>query len=434
MTTFRAQPFQEAVDYLKAKGLDLRPSHDWRDMWQEAHATAFTVAKSAGFDILKDVHQAVAAALEQGWDLKRFSEALTPVLQAKGWWGKQEVADPLTGGKVMAQLGSPRRLRIIYDTNMRMAYAAGRWAQMERLAARRPFLRYVAILDGRTRPLHRQWHGTVLPMDHAWWKTHYPPNGWRCRCTVQQLSQRDLDEFGYQVSPDPDDTLVPWTNDRTGEVQMVPHGVDPGFAYNPGRAALEGNSARAMMGKMVDSPPGLVAAQAASARFAVPALQREFETWVADVASRGRPMGEIRVVGAFSQEVLDAVVARRGFLPESGAIVVTDAYILHQVRDVKVEAGKALSLDDIKALPSHLVEPRAVLWDRGKGNTLYVFDPKEGSRKGKFVVEVDRSLKTRGEDGRRAKVFVNAVISSGLVQLDALQDVNRYDVISGALE
>jgi uncharacterized protein with gpF-like domain len=33
-------------------------------------------------------------------------------------------------------------------------------------------------MDGRTRPMHAAWHNTVLPFDHPFWKTHYPPNGW----------------------------------------------------------------------------------------------------------------------------------------------------------------------------------------------------------------------------------------------------------------
>ncbi|WP_459934846.1 phage head morphogenesis protein, partial [Fundidesulfovibrio butyratiphilus] len=266
MTWFKPQPFQEAVDSIKARGASLPQTFGWQDMWQSAHATGFTVAKSAGFDILKDIHGAVLKAQESGLTLKEFQAQLTPILQAKGWWGRKEVTDPATGEKVMAQLGSPRRLEIIYDTNLRVSYAAGRWAQIERTKARRPYLRYVALLDGRTRPQHRAWHGTILPVDHPWWRTHYPPNGWRCRCTEQQLSQRDLDEFGYQVSDDPPpDEMTPWTNNRTGEVTLVPKGIDPGWAYNPGQAAVEENAARALMGKIVNATPDLAAAQAASA-------------------------------------------------------------------------------------------------------------------------------------------------------------------------
>lgn len=421
------------MDYLKAKGHHLPQTFDWRDMAAEAHATGFTVAKSTGFDILKDIHSAVVKAQEQGLTLKQFQQELTPILQAKGWWGRKEMADPKTGEIIQAQLGSPRRLQIIYDTNMRMSYAAGRWAQMERVKARRPYLRYVSILDGRTRPLHRQWHGTVLPMDHPWWRTHFPPNGWRCRCTVQQLSQRDLDEFGYQVSPDPDDEMVPWTNDRTGDVVMTPRGVDPGFGYNPGQVAVQEHATRALMGKLVDAPAELAAAQAASARFAVPALQRDFEKWVDGVAVSGaRAKGEIRVVGALSQEVLDAVVERRGFMPESGAIVVSDAYVLHQLRDVKVELGKAPGLDEVRALPSHLAEPLAVLWDKGKANLVYVFNPAGNDRRGKFIVEVDWRQKLPPVDGKRARIATNMVISSGLVEEHNLRE-GHFEILAGMI-
>src|SRR5690606_34089558 len=90
--------------------------------------------------------------------------------------------------------------RTIYETNLRMAHAAGRWERIERTAESRPYLRYVAILDGRERDEHRLWHGTVLPWDHPWWQTHMPPNGWGCRCKVMQLSDRDLERYGLQVA------------------------------------------------------------------------------------------------------------------------------------------------------------------------------------------------------------------------------------------
>ena len=56
-----------------------------------------------------------------------------------------------------------------------------------------------------------------------------------CRCTVIQLSERDLAKVGKQ-GPDeaPPSPTREWVNPRTGEVLDVPVGVDPGFGYAPG--------------------------------------------------------------------------------------------------------------------------------------------------------------------------------------------------------
>ena len=100
-----------------------------------------------------------------------------------------------------------------------------------------PYLRYVATLDDRTRPDHRAWHGTVLPVDHPFWQTHYPPNGWRCRYTVIQFSERQLRARGYEVSEGPPSgsgRTREWVNTRTGEVQNVQIGIDPGWNHNTG--------------------------------------------------------------------------------------------------------------------------------------------------------------------------------------------------------
>ncbi len=76
-----------------------------------------------------------------------------------------------------------------------MSYAAGHWARFEAKRIR-PYLRYVAILDGRTRPEHALWHNVCLPVDHPWWDTHAPPCGWNCRCTLQTLTERDVARMG----------------------------------------------------------------------------------------------------------------------------------------------------------------------------------------------------------------------------------------------
>lgn len=234
----KALPPEEAIRHFEAKGKKLSPSFAWQDVWQAEHAHQFTVAKSAGFDVLEDIHGATLAAMKDGTTFADFKKRLRPILQEKGWWGRKEVVDPATGERVVAQLGSPRRLQIIFDTNMRMSYATGRWEQIQRVKAARPYLRYSAVMDGKTRPEHRAWHGTVLPVDHPWWNTHYPPNGWRCRCSIQQLGQADLDRYDYKVSDQaPASPTRTYQSPRTGEVVEVPSGIDPGFAYNPGRAA-----------------------------------------------------------------------------------------------------------------------------------------------------------------------------------------------------
>jgi len=233
-------PPRAAIRALFERGKRLDPSFAWQDVWEEAHASAFTVAKSTGFDVLDDIYKALVKALSEGKTFADFALELKPLLQAKGWWGRAPVTDPLTGARIFAQLGSPRRLQTIFDVNMRVSYAAGHWSSFERTKATRPLLRYVAIRDERTRPEHFAHHNLVLPVDHPHWNTWAPPNGWNCRCTLQSLSQGDVDRLTAQgeklIFEPPAYSVRGYTNKRTGVVSMVPDGIDPGWAHNPGRA------------------------------------------------------------------------------------------------------------------------------------------------------------------------------------------------------
>ena len=227
----------EAIKALEARGRRLAPSFAWQEVYADAHGAAFTVAKSAGFDILKDIYAGLEAALKEGKTYQQFAAELTPLLQQKGWWGQQVVTNPNTGTPVVAQLGSPRRLRLIFDVNMRVSYAAGHWASFERNKASRPFLRYVAIMDEHTRPTHALHHNVTLPVDHPHWRIWAPPCGWNCRCTLQSLSQRDVDRMRAELKLEPPTIeTAPWANKVTGEVRHIPKGIDPGWDYNPGRA------------------------------------------------------------------------------------------------------------------------------------------------------------------------------------------------------
>lgn len=275
---FPSIPDDEAIAALRRRGLNFIPSGHWTEVWQEVHQTGFTVAQSAGFDILKDIYTAVAKVQEEGWTFSRFQKELTPILQGKGWWGKTERVDPLTGEVREVQLGSPRRLRTIFDVNLRVSAAQGDWQRQQSVKDARPYLRYTALLDNRTRPLHRRWHGIILPQDHPWWETHYPPNGWRCRCKAMSVSGEDLEAEGWTVSEAPDEGETPWVNPRTGEMLMVPRGVDPGWAYNPGKVDQAAHAAELMMDKVGDCPP-LMGSEAL--RAAVPLTPEDERTGLA---------------------------------------------------------------------------------------------------------------------------------------------------------
>jgi len=119
-------PPEEAIAYLRAKGF--RFPWDWRDMWQEDHTKAFTVAKAMREDILTDIRAEVDRALSEGITLDEFQKDLIPTLKKKGWWGKKMIVDE--EGLKSIQLGSPWRLATIFSTNIQVAYQAGHYMRM----------------------------------------------------------------------------------------------------------------------------------------------------------------------------------------------------------------------------------------------------------------------------------------------------------------
>jgi len=111
---------REALSFLRNKRL--REGFSYKDVWRDEHATAFTVAKALQVDVLSDLHDAVNKAMESGQSFENFKNNIKPILQEKGWWGRKDMIDPLTGRTVNAQLGSDRRLKTIYRVNMRSAF------------------------------------------------------------------------------------------------------------------------------------------------------------------------------------------------------------------------------------------------------------------------------------------------------------------------
>lgn len=227
---------KEALAYFRGK--DLRVGFNHRDVWRQEHAHAFTVAKAMRLDILDDIREAVDQALAGGETLEQFKKALMPKLAEKGWWGRSTQTDPLTGEKKEVQLGSPRRLKTIYDANLRSARAAGQWERVQRTKQALPYLIYELGPSKEHRLEHVTWDGTILPVDHPWWQDHMPPNGWGCKCRVRQISAAERDRLvasGDYSTDAPARRPRRFINKRTGEEIMVDAGLSPDWAGNPGQ-------------------------------------------------------------------------------------------------------------------------------------------------------------------------------------------------------
>ena len=88
----------------------------------------------------------------------------------------------------------------VFRTNIQSAYGHGRWQQQQRNKAKRSYLMYSAINDSRVRPSHLALNRIVRHIDDPFWLTHYPPTGFRCRCTCIALTEKQALKYG--ITPD----------------------------------------------------------------------------------------------------------------------------------------------------------------------------------------------------------------------------------------
>lgn len=236
--SFDPKPDRGASAYFRSK--DLRPAFRWSEVWGQEHAYAFTVAKAVQLDVLAAIKDSLQKAIDEGVPFKAWSAGLKPELERMGWWGVKDMADPATGEIKPAQLGSPRRLATIYDANLRTARAAGQWERAQRTKAALPYFEYQLGPSIHHRPEHEAREGFIAPVDDPVWNAWYPPNGWGCKCWLQQITRTRAAAAGG-----PSDTgtgeLATRTfgrrrDDGSVETVKVPKGIDPGWANNPGKA------------------------------------------------------------------------------------------------------------------------------------------------------------------------------------------------------
>ena len=351
---------EEAVAFFRQKGF--RIGFDYRDVWRQEHQAAFTVAKAMQIDLLQEIRDQVDLALAQGSTFAEFQKNLIPKLQARGWWGRQEQVDPADGVAKAVQLGSPKRLATIYDTNLATAYSEGQWERIQRNQALFPYLEYVRSASVNPRHTHLAYTGLVLRADDAFWQSHLPIKEWGCKCSVVQHSQRMLAAEGLVVGKAPPEVMRLMVNKRTGEVMQVPVGVDPAFHYPPGkrRAHLE----KMLTDKLATAPPKVATAVSASVKAAHP--RRMLDPATSTPAQAAAQMASLKDAsqlvypfGLVPPRAAERIRALTGVDVGGFAFVMTGDRVTHVLKshgDPAVEAGRkpaqqAVAAQDFAHLP-----------------------------------------------------------------------------------
>lgn len=234
-------PPPEVTGYFDRKGL--KPAFSHLDVWSAEHAHAFTVAKATELSLLTTFRDSISTAIKDGKGFETWRDGIRAELAAKGWAGPRMVADPSgVDPDRMVDFSRSNRLRTIFWGNMASARSAGQWERAQRTKGALPFFLYVRTTSTDPRPEHLGWVGIILPVDDAFWATHFPPNGWLCHCSVRQVSRREKETLVatkrsdgvYYTDTAPPVVMRDWRNRRTGEISRVPEGIDPGWHGNPG--------------------------------------------------------------------------------------------------------------------------------------------------------------------------------------------------------
>lgn len=356
-------PFREQIEFFRRKPNVLTESY--LDVFGAEHDHAFMVAGANRIDVLADFRVAIDRAISQGGTLEEFRRDFDRIVQTHGW--------DYNGGRNW-------RSRVIYETNLRQSYNAGRWEQLQRLKDVRPFWRYRhSDAVENPRPHHLAWDGMVLHADDQWWLYHYPANGYGCQCWVEGLNARDLQRLG-KTGPDKapptvfQEVTIGVRSASGPRVVRTPVGVDPGFGYAPGRSAgqvgalpstppsMSGVLQQAMQSLLQKSTrlPAAPAAQLLAETMALPraggALSAGFEQWATLTApfENGRYL-----IGAIDQDLLRSLQSH-SLVPFTAAIEVAAAAASRRVG---------------APMPAVLRDAAAVLLDVRDRSLLFVSPP-----------------------------------------------------------
>jgi hypothetical protein len=384
-------------------------------------------------DVLSDLHTAVVGAMEKGQSFESFKKNIKPLLQQKGWWGKKEMTDPLTGQTVNAQLGSDRRLKTIYRVNMRSAYQKG---QYDRAMASdlHPYLMYRIGPSVHHRQDHQSWDGLILPKNDPWWDSHFPPNGWGCKCYTRAVTEARKNQYetnGVPTAPRldgsgggnvPVKTEAPpvkyktFFNERKGTVEQAPEGVDPAFNWHQGKIERSVSTYENLVQKTRDKTPeqfDLIVSSIMKNEI----NKTSFYGFIEDALERKRERQYTAPVG-FLDTKITGFLEKKGINLGNHNIVILESSLINgkKYTGKHTRMGNAPTKEDWYNLLDWLLDA-AVYYDTAHKGLMYLAKLSD-SRYMKIVVDV--SLDTGNHRGVR--LFLPKIDTMYILDLSAESD------------
>jgi hypothetical protein len=280
----------------------------------------------------------------------------------------------------------------------------------------RPYWRYVHSDLSREHPreLHQLWGDMKLTLRHddPFWQTHYPPNGWFCRCRVVAVEAPAKDAA---KAPPPGWNAI---NPKTG----APAGIDKGWAYAPG--AMRADEIRAMVAEKLTHLPAPIGA-GFGASLPADAIASGFAIFFDKAyANRDKPEGKWMVAGALRPKWVQKAT-EAGVAPVTAEIAVRDRDISHAYRDAKINP---LPVSWFRDLPAHLRKPRAVILDTVKADEpafLLIYDAPDKTKA--LVIRINYNIKKAGT--------MNLVRTGQTVDIEVIKNNigKGYELIDGSL-
>jgi SPP1 gp7 family putative phage head morphogenesis protein len=125
-------------------------------------------------------------------------------------------------------------LQTEYNQASQSAMTARKWQEFQENKDLYPNLKYVTAGDERVRDSHAVLDGKIYPIDHSFWDTYYPPNGWGCRCSVQQTDEEPNADLPQELPEMPE-----YMKNNPGKTARVFGESHPYYGSDKGREVMD---------------------------------------------------------------------------------------------------------------------------------------------------------------------------------------------------